>query len=285
MSEISDGIFEIVDLDSHNGTLVNQARITRKILRHGDRISIGHSEFVFLTGPEDEAALLKPLLGGNANATLTTMPLNRKGMPTDDAWVGRMAGDLAALFKIANVINSTRDVVALQWDLLALIGEVVPAAQGRSFCSRIRTRSRIPHAFGIEKGRQISRWFYATSSCSQAIWERCAVASAAAPGTDNDEHVCAFPWLRWRKTLGVIYLTSPASARPLRGGSRFFRHFCFPIAAITLENSSKLDSLRAENKRLRGLRSRLKGPHRREQSDEARRRSSSRGWRKAIPRC
>ena len=41
-----------------------------------------------------------------------------------------MARDLSAFFKIANVINSTRDVQAMQCELLALICEVIPAAQG-----------------------------------------------------------------------------------------------------------------------------------------------------------
>ena len=41
-----------------------------------------------------------------------------------------MARDLSAFFKIANVINSTRDVQALQRELLVLISEVIPAAQG-----------------------------------------------------------------------------------------------------------------------------------------------------------
>ena len=129
VSEVSSGVFEIADLDSHNGTFVNETQVSRKTLQHGDRIRIGSSEFVFLTDPEDETALLTSHAGGHAaSAELKTMSLDRSGLPTDSSWTGRMARDLAAFFKIANVINSTRDVQALQRELLALICEVIPAA-------------------------------------------------------------------------------------------------------------------------------------------------------------
>ena len=74
---------------------------------------------MFLTGPEDDAALLASRPGSHAaTAELKTMSLDPSGLPTDDSWIGRMARDLAAFFKIANVINSTRDVQALERDLL-----------------------------------------------------------------------------------------------------------------------------------------------------------------------
>ncbi len=57
MSEVSSGVFEIADLDSHNGTFLNEIKVSRKTIRHGDRIRIGSSEYVFLAGPDDEAAL------------------------------------------------------------------------------------------------------------------------------------------------------------------------------------------------------------------------------------
>ena len=53
VSEVSSGVFEIADLDSHNGTFVNGTKVNRKIVGHGDRIRIGSSEFVFLTGTDD----------------------------------------------------------------------------------------------------------------------------------------------------------------------------------------------------------------------------------------
>ena len=132
ISEVSVGAFEIADLDSHNGTFVNGVQVSRTAIAHGDRIRIGTSEFVFLTGPDDDGALLKSLpRNRTTSAGLKTIFLDqRSGLPSDASGMGRMARDLTAFFKIANVINSTRDVEALQRELLELISEVVPAAQG-----------------------------------------------------------------------------------------------------------------------------------------------------------
>ena len=132
ISEVSSGTFEIADLDSHNGTFVNGVQVSRTPIQHGDRIRIGSSEFVFLTGPDEDAALLSSRVGRETTSVeLKTMFLDqRSGLPSNASGVGRMARDLTAFFKIANVINSTRDVEALQRELLALISEVIPAAQG-----------------------------------------------------------------------------------------------------------------------------------------------------------
>jgi hypothetical protein len=44
---VEGSIVEIEDLGSSNGTLLNAHPVTRRILRHGDRIRIGQSELVF----------------------------------------------------------------------------------------------------------------------------------------------------------------------------------------------------------------------------------------------
>src|SRR5258708_8065084 len=90
---------------------------------------MGNGEFVFSTGPDDQA-LPSPRPDSPApRAALRTMSPDPSGLPADASGVGRMARDLNAFFKIANVINSTRDVQALQRELLELICEVIPAAQ------------------------------------------------------------------------------------------------------------------------------------------------------------
>jgi hypothetical protein len=129
VNEVSSGVFEIADLDSHNGTLLNGTRVSRKAIQHGDRIRIGSSEYVFLIGPDD-APLGRSPGGGQEDSGFMTMALDRTGMPSHPSGFGRMARDLSAFFKIANVINSTRDAVVLQRELLTLISEVIPATQG-----------------------------------------------------------------------------------------------------------------------------------------------------------
>ena len=92
VSEVSSGVFEIADLDSHNGTFVNGERVSRQTIEHGDRIRIGNSEFVFLTGPDEETDPLSSRSGNYAtNSELKTMSLDRSGLPTGDS-VGRSNG-------------------------------------------------------------------------------------------------------------------------------------------------------------------------------------------------
>ena len=251
LSEVSSGVFEIADLDSHNGTFVNETRVTRRTLQHGDRIRIGGSEFVFLTEPEDDTAQQTSRPGGQTTSGLKTMSLDRSGVPTDGSWIGRMARDLAAFFKIANVINSTRDVPALQRELLTLICEVIPAAQAAIVLQPNPNEEPGPLCTWNRKGVAPQEMLIRDELVQQATWERCAVITAAPAETTSAEHVLCVPLVAVEKILGVIYLTSPASSPPFGEEHAYFVSSVSRIAAITLENLSKLDSLRAENQRLR----------------------------------
>ena len=55
---IDDNKFEIVDLGSKNGVLVNGKKTPRRFLRNGDIITLGMTEFKFestVAAPDDEA--------------------------------------------------------------------------------------------------------------------------------------------------------------------------------------------------------------------------------------
>ena len=53
--------FYIMDMGSTNGTLINGVREEKRILRHGDKITIGLQEFQFLlTGPDGQPVVTMP---------------------------------------------------------------------------------------------------------------------------------------------------------------------------------------------------------------------------------
>ena len=253
ISEVSSGIFELADLDSHNGTFVNGVQVSRMHIHHGDRIRIGISEFVFLTGPDEDAALLSSRVDRNTTSIgLKTIFLDqRSGLPSDASGIGRMARDLTAFFKIANVINSTRDVGALQSELLVLIGEVIPAAQGAIVLQPNADEEPNPPCSWSRDGGPKQDLVIREEWAQRAMWERCAVFTTDATGPAPDEHVLCVPLVAVEKILGVIYLTSPASSPPFGEDHAYFLSSVSRIAAVTLENLLKLDSLRAENQRLR----------------------------------
>lgn len=48
---VENDVVEIEDLDSSNGTLLNGKPVTRRLLRSGDRVTIGKTEFTYHEGP------------------------------------------------------------------------------------------------------------------------------------------------------------------------------------------------------------------------------------------
>jgi transcriptional regulator with GAF, ATPase, and Fis domain len=245
--EVSSGVFEIADLDSHNGTFVNGSKVSRKAIEHGDRIRIGKSEYLFLTRPEDADELVSDDRIRVTSSGLRILPLDRLGQPSDSSGVGRMARDLSAFFRIANIINSTRDLQNLQLELLVLISEVIPAAQGAIVLQSNNDEPGAPCTWN-RKGLPQREMLIRQELVQQAIWERCATFTAAPVDSASTEHVLCVPLVAVEKILGVIYLSSPAAFAEEHA---YFLSSVSRIAAVTLENLSRLDLLRAENDRLR----------------------------------
>jgi pSer/pThr/pTyr-binding forkhead associated (FHA) protein len=117
--------FVLTDLDSLNGTFVNDVPVKRRKLEHGDRVRIGDSHFLFLRHEGDvpsdsgEVDFDEHLL---VNGSTTQFRFN------DALYL--MARDLAALMKVSTTINAIRGLRELQKTLLELMFEVVPAKHG-----------------------------------------------------------------------------------------------------------------------------------------------------------
>ncbi len=131
--------FAVRDLGSRNGTLLNGVPVAEQALQHGDQISLGESLIVFLIHADQSPLERSPVvfadtaeLGGaplvlRAEDGLYLQPENATGRAQDPA---RQARDLDALLKIATGIGGIRDRESLQWQLLGLIFDVVPADRG-----------------------------------------------------------------------------------------------------------------------------------------------------------
>jgi Nif-specific regulatory protein len=244
--------YELVDLDSHNGTFVNGVPIGRKLIDHGDTIRIGNSEFVFLTHQGESFSTTRVHLSdGSSHSTLTAVRMEQSAPPTFSAEVGRMARDLAALFRISNIINSIRNAELLQRELLRLISEVVPADHGAVVLTKdpgeeadsICTWSRQPNgAQEFEIQRELVH---------RAIWERSVIFSDGVADSSDTPNILCLPLVAVERTIGVLYLTSLPPAPPFREDHIHFLDSVSRIAAVALENILALDALRSENQRLR----------------------------------
>ena len=255
ITQVSPEVYEISDLESHNGTFVNGIQISRTPIRHGDRIRVGTSEFVFLTAEDrgaDAGAQSSGVGKQTTSGTLTALFLDqRSGLPANPSGIGRMARDLSAFFKIANLVNSFHDVDTLQRELLALISEVIPASQGAIVLdANASEESNPPRTWSRDidaKQEMVIREEWA----QRAMWERCAVFTTSSTAPAPDEHVLCAPLVGVENILGVIYLTSPPTSPPFGEDHAYFLSAVSRIAAVSLENLLKLDSLQAENQRLR----------------------------------
>jgi pSer/pThr/pTyr-binding forkhead associated (FHA) protein len=94
--------FELVDLDSQNGTFINGIPVHRKFIEHGDTIRIGNSELLFLTHESESVATPIRLQPSASASTVTTMRTEHPvALPTFGIEIGSMARDLTALFRIS----------------------------------------------------------------------------------------------------------------------------------------------------------------------------------------
>ncbi|MFZ0808827.1 MAG: sigma 54-interacting transcriptional regulator [Candidatus Sulfotelmatobacter sp.] len=251
ITEPSAGVYEISDLESHNGTFVNGIQISRNTpIQHGDRVRVGSSEFVFLTEEEQDTGSE----AGKAGSTgaLTTLLLDQhSGLPLNASGMGKIARDLAAFLKIANLINSFHDVESLQLELLKLIFEVIPAAQGAIVLQPNSSDEPGSPCTWRRDGDAKQPILIREEWAQRAMWERCAVFTAGSTTPNEEEHVLCVPLVGVENILGVIYLASPAAFPPFSEEHALLLSSISRIAAVSLENLLKLDSLRAENERLR----------------------------------
>lgn len=148
----SDGACVVRDLESVSGTFVNGLPVTDRIVVTGDQVVVGGSVFVFhneeIKENESGTIVLSETKKGMSEASATTrlrgedvrylQPDALAALPSGE----RTARDLQTLVKISTAIGSIRDVESLQWQLLGMIFDVVPAERGAIWWDRIRKSFR-----------------------------------------------------------------------------------------------------------------------------------------------
>src|SRR5689334_5677235 len=123
--EKQDDGFVITDLESLNGTFVNDVPVRSRVLEHGDRVRIGDSLFLFLTHEGDSLSKSSDVRMDEAQVVSGSTVQIRF-----DHAIYLMGRDLSALMKVSTVINSIRTLDDLLERLLELLFEVVPAQRG-----------------------------------------------------------------------------------------------------------------------------------------------------------
>jgi Nif-specific regulatory protein len=261
--------FQIKDLESRNGTLVNGVAVKDHWLRHGDEIATGDSVFVFLVEEDERATPASRVEFEESNPTTETKIIH----PREVVYLqpdrllrelppsSQIARNLSALLKISRVVHAIRDLEELQAQLLDLIFEVVPAGRGAILlsegsgqefnCLYARTRNAAQPQL-IRVSRTIAR---------QVMKENVAILGVDVPGSgalrDVESLVAAevrsllcVPLSVFQRMIGCIYLDSNNTASRFQEDHLQFMAAVAGISAVALDNARRQQWLEQENQRL-----------------------------------
>src|SRR5215210_4808587 len=157
--------FLLTDLESLNGTFVNGRPVREHLLADGDRIDVGESRLVFVTGEgaPEEATANPVTLSDRLMTAHTTVRLKadealylsaEAGRAEPPAWAS-VARDLALLVRVSTSVNSIRETEGLQRELLRLVFEAVPAERGAILL--VGEDGQIVSELGLDRAGDVTR--------------------------------------------------------------------------------------------------------------------------------
>jgi transcriptional regulator with GAF, ATPase, and Fis domain len=260
--------FQIKDLDSRNGTLVNGKPVKDHWLRHGDEIATGDSCFLFLLEEEEQLSASRVEFD-DAHPTAETKVIHPKEvmylqpdrllqeLPSKS----QIARNLNALLKISRVVHAIRDLEELQAQLLDLIFEVIPAGRGAILlaegtaqefnCLYARTRHTGQPQL-VRVSRTIAR---------QVMKENVAILGVDVAGSGKLREVeslaasevrslLCVPLSVFERPIGCIYLDNTSSTSRFNEDHLQLMAAVAGVSAVALDNARRLQWLEQENQRL-----------------------------------
>jgi Nif-specific regulatory protein len=251
--------FVILDLESLNGTFINDVPVKRRKLQHGDRVRIGDSLFLFLMHDAENSQSTHVRFDDGHIVSGSTLQLR-----FNDA-LYLMARDLSALMKVSTTINAIRGVEELQKTLLELLFEVVPAErgvilltddgpheQGRGFASVFGLDRRGGPDESIKVSRTVTNWVlqHGESLLITNQTDAKDFQSADSLGGDRPGSVLCVPLIMLERTLGVIYLDTREPETLFDKDHLQLVSAISAITAVAIENARHFEWLVSENQRL-----------------------------------
>jgi len=263
-----DGRFQIKDLDSRNGTLLNGLAVKEQWLRHGDEIATGDSVFLFLLEDEDQALPASRVEFDDSHPTAETKVIHPKEVMylqpdrllRELPATSQIARNLNALLKISRVLHAIRGLEELQAQLLDLIFEVVPAGRGAILlaegtgqefnCLYARTRQA-----GQPQLVRVSR-----TIALQVMKENVAILGLDVPtgklrdveslAASEVRSLLCVPLTVFQRSIGCIYLDSTNATNRFHEDHLQLLAAIAGISAVALDNARRLQWLEQENQRL-----------------------------------
>ena len=251
--------FVILDLESLNGTFINDVPIKRRTLQHGDRVRIGDSQFLFLLHESDTAALSTSIQFEDAHvASGSTLQIK-----FNDAMF-LMARDLSALMKISTTVNAIRGVEELRKTLLELLFEVVPAERGAVLLTAEHAKDdelEFTSVFALHRQRGPDQSIKISRTITKSVLQqRESVLIANQPDApsfkadslvrDQPRSILCVPLIMVDRPIGVIYLDTREPDVDFDRDHLQLVTAIAAISAVAIENARHIEWLVSENQRL-----------------------------------
>ncbi len=272
----------IRDLDSRNGTFVNDLRITERTLNDGDRIEVGDSVFVFADSNKGERTDSPSSIGDptffSQLSTLRSVPTSGPVDPKDWSFQpyseadpeqvveisvredepllssARLSGDFLALLRIGSLLSSVTDGEELQRKLLEVFFEIVPADRGAILRTKPRTME-IGSAFGWNRLEQSNRITgLQVTLIDRALREQVAIyVNGLKPSADAPAALAALavPLRAFGELHGAIYLDFVSGTGRFNELQLQLFSAVAELAAGALVRGSRVEGLEKENLQLR----------------------------------
>jgi Nif-specific regulatory protein len=253
--EKKDDGFVITDLESLNGTFVNDVPVRSRVLEHGDRVRIGDSQFLFLTHDDDAMSKSSDVkLDEEHIVSGSTVQIRF------DHAVYLMGRDLSALMKVSTVISSIRTLDDLLERLIELLFEVVPAQRGAILLTD-EGSFEANLVFGLHRVHGKNRAVTVSRTIVQQVL-RDGVALLANDGVSEwtqasdslistgAHSVMCVPVILADRKLGVLYLDTTIPRDQFNNEHVKLVVAIGSIAAAAIENARRFEWLETENERL-----------------------------------
>jgi Nif-specific regulatory protein len=256
-------LFELEDRDSLNGTYVNNVKVAKAVLSHGDRISIGASILLFQAA-EDGAELVQfdeSLPDNQSTLELSPSDLSPgRAAASLPPWTP-VEAHLELLLKIAASLQSSLGVRSIQNKVLEFLFEALPCDRGTMLLT----------ASSQAAPQSAAGWTRPSGPCapppmSRAIFKRVidegkAVLSretkedAAFSGSDSlarsgARSILAVPLTASDRRIGLIYLQSSSAADAFDTDHLRLLTAVGAIVGLAVENAQRLEWVESENHRL-----------------------------------
>jgi transcriptional regulator with GAF, ATPase, and Fis domain len=253
--EKKDTGFVITDLESLNGTFINDVPIKTRLLEHGDRVRIGDSQFLFFMHEGEATAKSSEVKLDEAHVVSGSTVQIR----FDDA-LYLMARDLSALMKVSTTINSIRGLDDLLERLLELLFEVVPAQRGAILLTNDGS-FETSLVFGLDRAHGKDQAVNVSRTIVQQVL-RDGVALLASDTTIEPtlaterliaaraHSVMCVPLMMFGRKLGVLYLDTTRARDQFNRDHLQLVTAIAGIAAVAIENARHFEWLQTENERL-----------------------------------